>query len=87
MITEGVRSKDVESLSAGGSWENITKLAIQYSDAIIVGSQTINPNISTYLEDVKKPIIGFEGSDTYIDAYSNLYDELIASKATSVPKK
>lgn len=87
LITEGVRSKDVESISTAGSWENITKLAIQYSDAVIVGSQTINPNISSYLEELKKPIIGFEGPDTYIEAYSNLYDELIAAKANTTPKK
>lgn len=87
LLTEGVRGKDVE-LAATSSWENVTKLALQYSDAAIIGSKTINPTISSFLEQYNKPVLGFEGPDTYLDAYSNFYDELInTTKAHGSTKK
>lgn len=81
LLTEGVRSKDVE-LAVNSSWENVTKLALQYSDAVILGSDTINPNISSFLEQQNKPVLPFAGPDSYLDVYSHFYDELINTAKT-----
>jgi len=81
LLTEGVRSKDVE-LAVNSSWENVTKLALQYSDAVILGSDTINPNISSFLEQQNKPVLPFSGPDSYLDVYSDFYDELINTTKT-----
>lgn len=81
LLTEGIRSKDVE-LAVNSSWENVTKLALQYSDAVILGSDTINPNISSFLEQQNKPVLPYAGPDSYLDVYSDFYDELINTTKT-----
>jgi len=57
---------------------NVTKLAIKYSDAVIVGSEDINTELSKYLKTVNKPVLPFQDEEKYIDAYNDFYDKLLS---------
>jgi starch synthase len=57
---------------------SVSKLAIKYSDAVIVGSEDINAELSKYLKTVNKPVLSFQDEDKYIDAYNDFYDKLLS---------
>lgn len=77
---EGVGKKDLEMLTTP-NYVNLNKLAIQLSDALVLGSQKINPDIERYIQEIKKPTINYVDEENYIDAYSNLYDKLLNGSA------
>ncbi len=57
---------------------NITKLAIKYSDGIIIGSDKINEELNKYLETIDKPVLPFKDESDYIDAYNDFYDQILS---------
>ncbi len=77
LLYDGITKKDVELL-ATPSFENLTKLAVDNSDGLIMGSPQINTTIENYVSDSKKPLLPFKNTDDYIDAYAAFYDELLS---------
>jgi starch synthase len=57
---------------------NVSKLAIKYSDGIIIGSDSINEELTKFLKTVKKPILPFQDESQYIDAYNDFYDTMLS---------
>ena len=76
MKAEGMTSKDLAHYKTP-DYVTLIKAAIEYSDAIIIGSEKINPEIEKHLKTIKKPILEFQDEETYIDAYSQFYDEIL----------
>lgn len=56
---------------------NISKLAIKYSDGIIIGSETINEELAQYVTTINKPVLPFKDESQYIDAYNEFYDQIL----------
>ena len=59
------------------NYVNLSKMAIQYSDAIIQGSPKINSEITEYIQSSEKLFLDYQPEHTYIDAYNDLYDKLL----------
>ncbi|NSW95195.1 MAG: glycogen/starch synthase [Bacteroidales bacterium] len=57
---------------------NISKLAIKYSDAVIIGSEVINEDLKKYIQSINKPVLEYHDEDSYIDAYNDFYDKLLS---------
>lgn len=55
---------------------NLSKLAITYSDAIIQGTQNINPVLEKFVSETGKPFLGCQPKETYIDAYDEFYQKI-----------
>ena len=55
----------------------ISKAAVDYSDAVIIGSEKINLEIEKHIRMSGKPVLGYQNSDQYIDMYSDFYDEVM----------
>lgn len=55
---------------------NVSKLAIKYSDAVIVGSEDINSELHKHIRSLNKPVLEFQDESKYIDAYNEFYDSL-----------
>jgi len=75
LLMEGIKAKDVELLSEP-SYENFMKLAIQYSDGLIVGSKEVPQSLVTFAKSLKKPVLAYQGEE-YISAYNTFYDKII----------
>ena len=58
------------------------KAAIDFSDGVIQGSAEINPEVAEYIAESGKANLGFYPTETYMDAYSSFYDEILASKGS-----
>jgi len=76
LAADGIR-RDVIPDGASADYFNITKLAIDYSDGIIIGSREINNEVGNYLKSLDKPLLNFKEEDEYVDAYNDFYDKLL----------
>ncbi|MFC2080909.1 glycogen/starch synthase [Bacteroidota bacterium] len=79
LMMDGIKDKDLDIL-AEPNFENLTKLALDMSDAVIVGSAEINNTIQKYIKTLKKPVLEYKTEEEYIDAYSDFYDEILMKK-------
>lgn len=73
---EGVSDKDLKYYSQG-DYVSITRAAIEMSDAVIIGSPEINPDIASYLNSCGKPVLEYQDEAHYIDAYDAFYNSLL----------
>ncbi len=57
---------------------SVSKLAIKYSDAIIIGSEEINEELSKFIGTLNKPVLTYQDESHYIDAYNDFYDKILS---------
>ena len=80
---EGISSKDLKHYK-NPNYVNMIKSAIDFSDAVIIGSPKINEEVLRYLKESDKPYLEFQPMEQYIEAYSDFYDEVLVSETVSV---
>jgi starch synthase len=73
---EGMNDKDLKHYKTP-NYINLTKSAIDYSDAVIKGSEATEKEINTYLRSSGKPVLEFQSPEDYMDAYSEFYDAVL----------
>jgi starch synthase len=81
---DGVNQEDVELVAKLPSFVNLTKLAVEYSDAVIKGSPKINTEVEKYIKKTGKHVLDFKSPDKYINAYSEFYDTVLAEEPSLV---
>ncbi len=59
------------------NYNNIMKVAIDYSDGVIVGSEDLPEDLKTHLENSKKPVLEYHPKDAFADAYVDFYNHKI----------
>ncbi len=79
LIEKGIFPEDVAHLIEP-NWENLTKFAIDYSDGVIVGTNSLNENIASYVEQSKKPFLKYQNTENYVDKYHEFYGKLFNNK-------
>ncbi|MBN1984660.1 MAG: glycogen/starch synthase [Prolixibacteraceae bacterium] len=75
LLLEGITPEDVKMVS-NPTYENVSKMAVNYSDGVIKGSETINNEVEKYIQSSKKLFLGYQNKETYIDAYNEFYDKV-----------
>ncbi|VAW14329.1 Similar to glycogen synthase [hydrothermal vent metagenome] len=75
LLIEGVTPEDVAILESP-DFENVSKLAIDHSDAIIQGTKQINDNIREYIQSSGKLFLDYQTKENYIDAYNDFYNKV-----------
>lgn len=59
------------------SYINLMKMAIDHSDALIVGSESIPDELRKYLKDSKKPVLDYKNNEEFGEAYTAFYNDLL----------
>ncbi|MDP4282202.1 MAG: glycogen/starch synthase [Bacteroidota bacterium] len=80
---EGITPKDLKHYKTP-SYVNLIKAAIDFSDAVIIGSPKINPELDQYIHESDKPFLEYQPMEKYIDAYSDFYDEVLVHESVEV---
>jgi starch synthase len=76
---EGVTVNDLKWVEKIADFESLTKLAIDYSDGVIQNSPHIHENVKRYaIEEKKLPFLEYQPEETYIDAFNEFYDQILA---------
>ena len=80
----GVGAEDVSILSEP-TGINLAKLAVKYSDAVILGAPAIAPELNAYIEKCSLPVLQYIDVDApesdYIAQYNKFYDKIINGDA------
>ncbi|MDR1644600.1 MAG: glycogen/starch synthase [Tannerellaceae bacterium] len=75
---DGVLDEDLVGLKKDTGFISLTQLAVDFADGVILGSQTIHPEIQTYLSEIKdKPILPYQSPDVYMDEINKFYDTIL----------
>lgn len=78
VIVEGVTPADVK-VAAEPTYVNLMKLAVNFSDGIIVASDKINKDLLSYIKKSGKPVLeNAHDEKTYIEEYAGFYDNILA---------
>jgi len=62
------------------TFDNLNKFAIDLSDAVIIGSEKINAASQTAIKQADKMTLDYQSLETYAEAYSDFYDDLLQSE-------
>ncbi len=84
IVLPGIKNKDLDVL-APANGINLAKLAIQYSDGVIMGSANINEELVSFVEASKLPTLPYVEINTsdseYIKQYNQFYDTILENNA------
>jgi starch synthase len=75
ILLDGIKAKDVD-LVKNPTFENISKLAVNYSDAVIKGTSKINREVETHIQSSGKLFLDYQPKETFIDVYNDFYDKV-----------
>ncbi len=75
VMIDGIAENDVKLLDVP-SYENMSRLGIEYADAVIQGSETINPELREFINSQEKLFLNYQPEETYIDAYDDFYEKV-----------
>ncbi len=77
LMLDGIEKKDLRSIAGDAiSFISLSKLAVDFSDAVIQGSEKINADIVPYIEQKKIPFLSFQSEDL-VDNYCQFYQSLL----------
>ncbi len=74
-LFEGIEKSDLDVLKKA-DYINLNKLAIDNSDAIIVGNENVAPELIEYAKSTKKPLLEYQDEENYVERYSEFYDNI-----------
>lgn len=86
VLMEGISKKDVEILREP-TYENLLKLAVNFSDGVILGSPTVNGQVLEHINTAKKPLLPYQDSENYIDIYDEFYNQILNGNSNVSKKK
>lgn len=73
---DGLTDKDLKHYKKP-NYVSLMKSAIDYSDAIVQGSEQINDELLEYAKNSKKPFLDYQPEDKYVNAYNKFYDQIL----------
>jgi len=76
IIMDGLTAADVKELK-NPNYVSLTKLALQWSDAVVKSSPVLHPDVEVACKKLSKPYLDYKSADEYIEAYDNFYDEAV----------
>ena len=86
ILFENITKKDVDLLKTP-DFVNLSKLAVSYSDGIIIGNAQINKTILDYVKGSGKAMLPYQGLESYIDSFNSFYDKLLNNSENPSKKK
>tara|TARA_B100001758_G_C18333136_1_gene570026 strand:- start:186 stop:1043 length:858 start_codon:yes stop_codon:yes gene_type:complete len=82
LLFEQLEPKDVSRVKKATT-NNLHKFAIDYADAVIQASPSIDKDVSNHIKSSDKPFLEYPGEENYIDAYQDFYDQFIIHEEKS----
>lgn len=76
IVMNGLTKSELKHYS-NGTYVSLMKGAIDRSDALIQGSEDLNPEILEYAKASGKPMLDYIEDEDYYVAYNKFYDEII----------
>lgn len=78
ILVEGINPEDVDVISKPDTVA-VNKLAVNFADGLIFASEKLDPGLVEYVKSSGKPLLEFEDSENYVQAYSDFYEKVLAT--------
>lgn len=75
ILIDGIAEDQVELLN-DPTYENMVKLGIAHSDAVIQGSEQISHELSDFIRSQGKLFLEYQPKEEYIDVYNDFYEKI-----------
>ena len=75
---DNISDESIEILKTP-TYNNIMKVAVDYSDALIIGSEDIPEELQEYLNNCEKPVLDYHSPETFAEAYTQFYTTKVLS--------
>ncbi|SEP89673.1 starch synthase [Hyunsoonleella jejuensis] len=56
------------------TYNNLMQVAVDYSDALIIGSEVLPENLETYIKNSEKPVMEYKSRDEFGEAYTQFFN-------------
>lgn len=76
VMLENVTQQDVDIIKTP-NYQNIMKLALQFSDGVIYGEDSIEKETDAYIKTIGIPVLPYHGMEEYIDPINQFYDQVL----------
>jgi starch synthase len=76
---EGIGDPEIEKVKSRGvmDYQNLMKLAVDYSDGIILGSKDIDPEVVKYINDENAEFLPYQSDfDKSVDEIESFYNKI-----------
>ena len=70
---DGISSDKMSALK-NPDYNNLLKIAVDYSDAIILASEDISEDLSNHISKLQKPVLPYVPFHEFEEAYANFYN-------------
>jgi starch synthase len=76
---EGVTQNDIKGIKEKADFDSLSKLAIDFSDGIIVGSANAKQHLIDYAKQKEGAhFLPFQPEETYIEAFDTFYNQILS---------
>jgi starch synthase len=75
-VINGVSATDLKA-GKEATHSALNKLAIQYSDGVIIGEEGVSADIHKFIKTSGKPTVTFADENTYIQEFNNFYQAVL----------
>jgi starch synthase len=76
---EGIADKDLKHYK-NANWLSVMKGGIDFSDAVIAGSEKMNSDLTSYISKSGKPFLKYQTPENYVEAFDEFYDEILVNE-------
>lgn len=81
LMMDGATEEDVKGLKEDTSFNGVMKMAIDFADGVIQGSQNTSEELMAYAQNkANTPFLPYQSPETYMDAFNDFYDVVLESK-------
>lgn len=61
------------------TYNNLMQVAVDYSDALIMGSEVLPENLEKYIKDCNKPVLEYKSKEEFGEAYAQFFSTEVLS--------
>lgn len=77
ILLKNIDKGDIEDvIPASATYKDMYKLAIKYSDGVILHSENIDPELIAYAREMRIPVLEYQPLETFSDAINQFYDDI-----------
>jgi len=72
ILFDGITEDSISHLESP-TYNNLLKVAVDFSDAIILASEEVSEDLSEYISNLQKPLLPYVSLQEFEEAYANFY--------------
>ncbi len=76
IIIKNMETVDFSDISGAVGYQELSKIAIRWSDGVVLNCENADPTLIDYARSLNKPVLEYKTGEEYADACSAFYNQL-----------